>query len=163
METLFIQPISQRAFAPFGSLIDFNREPDFAINNGKCDRYHALAHPEITGEDGHVAISLGRGTPYELPLTLEMMERHPLGSQSFIPLEPNPFLVIVAGDKDGKPDAPLAFLTEPGQGVNYHRNIWHAVLTPLEKRTDFVIVDRCGEGNNLEEHFLAEPYLIQHA
>lgn len=152
--------MSADAFLPFGDLIDFNRERSFAINDGMCDRYHGLAHPTVLDDGAHPAISLGRGRPYELPLKLEMMERHPLGSQAFIPLSPNPFLVIVAPDRADKPGTPLAFMTEPGQGVNYHANIWHAVLTPLEKTTDFVIVDRYGDGANLEEYCFDTPYLI---
>jgi len=160
MKTLFIQPMSKAAFAPFGDLIDFDREPDFAINNGMCDRYHGLAHPVVTDDDAHAAISLGRGRPYELPLALEMMERHPLGSQAFIPLEPNPFLVVVASDLNGRPDNPQAFMTKPGQGVNYYRNVWHAVLTPISKQTDFAIIDRFGGGNNLEEFHFETPFTI---
>lgn len=159
MKTILIQPMNEAAFAPFGDLIDFDRKPDFSINSGMCDRYHGLAHPVVSDEDSHVAISLGRGRPYELPLKLKMMERHPLGSQAFIPLEPNPFLVVVALDNDGEPSDPQAFLTKSGQGVNYHRNIWHAVLTPLEKQTDFVIIDRFGEGDNLEEFHFDVPYM----
>lgn len=160
MEKIIIQPMSEEAFAPFGNLIDFNREPDFAINNGMCDRYHALAHTESLDDKAETIISLGRGTPYELPLTLTMMERHPLGSQAFIPLEPKPFLVVVAPDNKGAPGTPIALMAEAGQGVNYGRNIWHAVLTPLKSKTNFVIVDRFGDGNNLEEYFFDKPYLI---
>lgn len=152
--------MSQKAFAPFGDLIDFNRDPDFAINNGMCDRYHALAQSETLGDDAKTIISLGLGRPYHLPLTLKMMERHPLGSQAFIPLEEKPFLVVVAQDNNGKPTEPVALMAEAGQGVNYHRNIWHAVLTPLETQAKFLIVDRLGGGNNLEEHFFEEPYLV---
>lgn len=148
------------AFAPFGDLIDFDRSPDFAINKGMCDRYHDLVRPEVSGEGGHPAISLGRARPYELPLTLDMMERHPLGSQAFIPLAPVSFLVVVAPDVGSGPGTPLAFLTRPGQGINYRRNIWHAVLTPLKQETDFLIVDRAGEGKNLEEFFFSEPYKV---
>lgn len=158
--TIAIQPMNANAFAPFGDLIDFNGLPSFSINNGMCDRYHGLAHAIVTDEGGQPAISLGRGKPYELPMELTMMERHPLGSQAFIPLVPNPFLVIVATDISGEPGTPLAFITEPGQGVNYRPNTWHAVLTPLHKVTDFVIVDRIGDGANLEEHFFKTPYLI---
>ena len=160
MITLAVQPMQEDLFAPFGDLVDFDRKPDFSINQGMCDRFHGLAHPVVKDDDGHVAISLGRGKPYELPLKLEMMERHPLGSQAFIPLEPNPFLVIVAKDDGGKPINPVAFKTRPGQGVNYHHNIWHAVLTPLDKQTDFIIIDRFGEGENLEEHDFKTPYII---
>ncbi|MGI9351122.1 MAG: ureidoglycolate lyase [Rhizobiaceae bacterium] len=160
METILIQPMDESAFEPFGDIIDFNRNADYAINNGMCDRYHALARTEAMGEGAQTVISLGRGKPYQLPLTLEMVERHPLGSQAFIPLGEDPFLVVVAPDEDGLPGLPHAFLTKPGQGVNYRRNTWHSVLTPLNKTMDFLIVDREGEGDNLEEHFFDTPYVI---
>ncbi|WP_162652755.1 ureidoglycolate lyase [Lentilitoribacter sp. Alg239-R112] len=161
MQVIKIKPLDEKSFAPYGDVIDFNRKPDFAINNGKCDRFHDLAQVSILGDDAKLGISLGRGRPYSLPLELKMMERHPLGSQAFIPLDKKPFLLIVAADKDGAPDVPIAFMAEEGQGVNYHRNTWHAVLTPLDELGDFVIVDRIGEGNNLEEYFFDTPYLIK--
>lgn len=160
MSTIKIMPLDENLFASYGDVIDFNREPDFAINNGMCDRFHDLASTSVLGEGGELGISLGRGKPYTLPLKLEMMERHPLGSQAFIPVDKKSFLLIVAADNDGKPDAPIAFMASAGQGVNYHRNTWHAVLTPLDVQGDFIIVDRIGEGNNLEEYFFDEPYLI---
>jgi len=155
-----IQPMNAETFAPFGELIDFDREPDFSINNGMCDRYHALATSQVKGTNAQTIISLGRAMPYKLPLELGMMERHPLGSQAFIPLQKAPFLVVVARDDGGKPVDPLAFLTRPGQGINYYRNTWHAVLTPLEKAGDYLIVDRAGEEPNLEEYFFDIPVLI---
>lgn len=160
MSNIEIQPLDEKLFAPYGDVIDFNREPDFAINNEMCDRFHDLASVSVLGDDAKLGVSLGRGKPYRLPLTLEMMERHPLGSQAFIPLDKKPFLLIVAADNDGKPDTPIAFMAGAGQGVNYHRNTWHAVLTPLDEPGDFVIVDRIGEGNNLEEYFFDNPYLV---
>lgn len=160
MKSLVAQKLTDGAFALYGSVIDFNREPSFAINNGKCDRYHSLAQSVAIGGNAKTIISLGFGRPYQLPLAVEMMERHPFGSQAFIPLEPYPFLVIVAEDDHGKPSNPTAFLTEEGQGVNYNINTWHAVLTPLERATKFLIVDRDGDGNNLEEYFFDEPYLV---
>lgn len=160
MKQIKIQPMNSQAFVPFGELIDFNREPDFSINNGMCDRYHAIAKAEAIGSNAQTIISLGRARPYQLPLKLEMMERHPYGSQSFIPLQPNPFLVIVAKDLNGRPNDPIAFMTTAGQGVNYHRNTWHAVLTPLYKETEFLIVDRDGKEYNLEEFFFAKPFEV---
>jgi ureidoglycolate lyase len=124
------------------------------------ERFHDLANVEIAGENGRTLISIFRGQPYDLPLTLRMVERHPLGSQAFMPLHDRPFLVIVAPDEDGVPGTPLAFLTEPGIGVNIGRNVWHGVLTPLDREGDFLVVDRGGEGNNLEEYFFGEPYLV---
>jgi ureidoglycolate lyase len=161
MIEIFANPLTIEGFAPFGDVVDFNREPDFAINNGKCDRFHGLAITDVIGDEANTGISLGYGRPYEVPLTLKMVERHPLGSQAFIPLEEKPFLVIVAEDDDGLPKQPVAFLSEGGQGVNYHRNVWHGVLTPLDTPSKFLIVDRIGEGNNLEEHFFNEPYLVK--
>lgn len=161
MIEIFANPLTIEGFAPFGDVVDFNREPDFAINNGKCDRFHGLAITDVIGDEANTGISLGYGRPYEVPLTLKMVERHPLGSQAFIPLEEKPFLVIVAEDDDGLPKQPVAFLSEGGQGVNYHRNVWHGVLTPLDTPSKFLIVDRIGEGNNLEEHFFKEPYLVK--
>lgn len=160
MSVIKIQPLDEKLFAPYGDVIDFNREPDFAINNGMCDRFHDLATTSVIGDDAKLGISLGRGKPYTLPIKLEMMERHPLGSQAFIPLDKKPFLLIVATDNDGKPEAPIAFMASAGQGVNYHCNTWHAVLTPLDEQGDFVIVDRIGEGNNLEEYFFETPYTV---
>ncbi|MEP3198303.1 MAG: ureidoglycolate lyase [Lentilitoribacter sp.] len=161
MIEIIAKALTSEGFAPFGEVIDFYREADFAINDGKCDRFHGLAITDVIGEGANTGISLGYGRPYDVPLTLKMVERHPLGSQAFIPLEEKPFLVIVAEDDNGLPKQPVAFLSVNGQGVNYHRNIWHGVLTPLDTPSKFLIVDRIGEGNNLEEHFFKEPYLIK--
>ncbi|MEM9780826.1 MAG: ureidoglycolate lyase, partial [Pseudomonadota bacterium] len=95
-----------------------------------------------------------------LPYRLEMLERHPLGAQAFLPMTQNPFLVIVAPDAEGRPGPPRAFLTAPGQGVNYHRGTWHGVLTPLHAPGLFAVVDRIGPGQNLEEHWLDQPLTI---
>jgi ureidoglycolate lyase len=89
-----------------------------------------------------------------------MVERHPFGSQAFIPQSPRPFLVVVCHDGGSGPGEPHAFLTHPGQGVNYPRNRWHGVLTPIGEDQDFVVVDRGGDGNNLEEHVFGEPYEV---
>ena len=77
-----------------------------------------------------------------------------------MPLSRDPFVVIVAPDEDGTPGRPLAFLTAPGEGVNYLRGVWHGVLTPLGRTADFLIVDRIGEGVNLEEYRYERPWTI---
>ena len=158
--TITIQPLTKDAFAPFGQVLTTEGAHHYPINNGMTERFHDLANVEIGGENGRTLISIFRGKPYGLPLTLAMMERHPLGSQAFMPLHPRPFLVIVAPDAGGRPGTPLAFLTEPGTGVNIERNVWHGVLTTLEVESDFLVVDRGGDGDNLEEHFFDEPYLV---
>jgi ureidoglycolate lyase len=153
-------PLTAEAFAPFGKVIEARGAPSFQINQGMCDRYHDLARVEIRDPEGAPGISIGHGRPYDLPLSCRMVECHPLGSQAFIPLEGEPFLVVVAPDEGGRPGRPLAFLTAPGQGVNYHAGTWHGVLTPLTRPQSFLIVDRVGSGTNLAEHFYDEPWTI---
>ena len=124
-------PLTAEAFAKFGDVISMGAAPDKIINQGNCERYHDLAELAFT-ETGRAGISLFNATPRKLPYQLEMMERHPLGSQAFLPLHEYPFLVVVAEDNNGKPKNVRAFITPPSIGINYHRNIWHGVLTPLE-------------------------------
>ncbi len=160
MKTIEIRPLTREAFAPFGEVLETEGAPSFPINAGKCVRYHDLARIETTREKARPMISLLRGEPYPLPLELTMVERHPLGSQAFIPLSEHPFLVVVAEETADGPGEPIAFRTAPGQGVNIGRNIWHGILTPLDGISDFAVVDRGGEGINLEEHFYEQPFLI---
>lgn len=155
------RPLTRENFAEFGDVIDAGGNHHYPINNGKTERHHALAKPEAIGPGGHVLISLAKATPYDFPLTLTMVERHPLGSQAFVPLVPRPFVVVVCHDEGGKPGRPHAFVTQPGQGINYPRNRWHGVLTPIGEPQDFLIVDRGGEGVNLEEFSFSEPYEVR--
>jgi ureidoglycolate lyase len=160
MQTITAEPLSRDAFAPFGQVIETAGAEHYPINNGMTERYHDLARVELGGADPRPLISLMRGQPYALPLALKMVERHPLGSQAFYPLSSRPFLVTVALDHHGTPGTPRAFRTAPGQGVNIAMNTWHGVLTPLEAVSDFLVVDRGGPGNNLEEFFFESPYEI---
>ena len=163
MSTILIEPLTAEAFAPFGQVIEMAGANHYPINGGMTERYHDLAKVELAGVHARPLISIFRGQPYELPLTLKLVERHPLGSQAFYPLSDRPFLVVVAEDLSGVPATPRAFLTAPGQGVNIAMNTWHGVLTPLEAASDFLVVDRGGDGNNLEEHSFITPYLVQRA
>ncbi|WP_380057948.1 ureidoglycolate lyase [Falsihalocynthiibacter sp. SS001] len=153
-----IQPLTAEAFAPFGDILDASGEATKMINQGKCGRYHDRATLDFG--DGRAGISIFQSEAYSLPITLEMMERHPEGSQAFLPLSDKPFIVVVAPDEDGKPGRPLAFKTSPGQGVNYHRGVWHGVLTPLYAPGLFAVVDRIGDGANLEECWLETKLIL---
>ena len=158
-----IQPLTSSAFSPFGDILDTEGDPDMIINQGFCGRYHDLARLDFVtdGEhQGRAGISLFKAQPRTLPYQLDMMERHPLGSQAFIPMSMEAFLIIVAEDNAGKPDAPRAFMSKPGQGINFHRNIWHGVLTPLHAPGLFAVVDRIGGGKNLEEYWFEHPILV---
>ena len=158
--TIIIEPLSREAYAPFGQVIEIEGAHHYPINGGMTERYHDLARVELGGVHPRPLVSIARGKPYALPLTLKMVERHPLGSQAFYPLAQRPFLSIVAPDAGGTPGRPRAFLAAPGQGINMAMNTWHGVLTPLGDVTDFLIVDRGGDGNNLEEYFFETPYLV---
>ncbi len=155
-----IEKLTREAFAPFGQVIETDGAQHFPINAGRTERYHDLARIDLAGPNAHPLVSIFRGQPVALPYALTMVERHPLGSQAFHPLSGRPFLVIVAPDRDGTPDRPRAFSTRPGQGVNIAINTWHGVLTALGSESDFLVVDRGGDGNNLEEHFFDEPWVI---
>ncbi|MFK7877289.1 MAG: ureidoglycolate lyase [Paracoccaceae bacterium] len=152
-------PITQYAFAAFGDVIDTTGAPDKIINQGLCGRFHDRARLDFS--DGQAGLSLFQAEPRSLPLSLEMMERHPDGSQAFIPMSEHGFLVIVAPDQNGAPGLPQAFLSAPGQVINFHRGTWHGVLTPLAQPGLFAVIDRIGTGANLEEHWFETPYHIE--
>lgn len=152
------EPLTAAAFAPFGDVLEVAGAPDKLINQGLCGRYHDLARLEFV--DGRAGISLFDAQPRALPYDLEMMERHPEGSQAFIPVGQVGFLVIVAPDDDGAPGRPRAFVTVPGQAINLHRGTWHGVLTPLEAPGLFAVVDRIGPGANLEEYRFEVPWHV---
>ena len=154
-----IQPMDAASFASFGDVLTLKSKPDKMINQDMCGRHHDLAKLDFT--DGQAGISLFDAVPRQLPYTLDMMERHPLGSQAFIPLHEHGFLVIVAPDMGGKPGEPLAFLTAPRTGINIYKNTWHGVLTPLQAPGMFAVIDRIGNGENLEEYWLDEEYIIK--
>lgn len=152
------EPLTAAAFAPFGDVLDATGRPDKLINQDMCGRYHDLARLDFDG--GRVGISLFLSEKRAFPYRLEMVERHPLGSQAFLPMSLAPFLVIVCPDDNERPGAPRAFLTSPGQGINLHRGTWHGVLTPLEEPGLFGVIDRIGPGANLEEVWFEEPWTV---
>lgn len=160
-----LRPLTREAFAPFGDVIETAGAHHYPINNGTTMRYHDLAKVETIGEGARTLVSIARGDAFTLPLEIRMVERHPLGSQAFFPLHARPWIVVVATDEAGKPLTPVAFLVKPDagglRGVNYHRNVWHHPLISLEAQGDFLIVDRGGEGNNLEEYFYDQPFRIE--
>jgi ureidoglycolate lyase len=147
-----VTPISKPAFQPFGDVVEITGAELRLINQGSTERFHDLATIDVETEGGRAIFSIFRGQPFSAPIELSMMERHPLGSQLFYPLSNRPFLAVVAPDDDGTPGMPKAFLCPAGIGVNYARNVWHHPLIALEAASDFVVVDRDGPGDNLQEH-----------
>jgi ureidoglycolate lyase len=155
---ILAQPLTAEAFAPWGEVLDAEGSPDRLINAGLCGRFHDRARLEF-GE-GRAGISVFLAEPRSLPYALDLVERHPLGSQAFIPMHREPFLVIVAEGDGPEPGAVHAFLTNGAQGINLKRGAWHGVLTPLAAPGLFAVVDRIGEGANLEEHHYAAPLWV---
>jgi ureidoglycolate lyase len=153
------EPLVPTAFAPFGDVLDTAGSPDRLINAGRCARFHDRARLDF-GTDGRAGISVFDAEPVALPHAFDFVERHPDGSQAFLPLVGTPFLVIVAPDDGGRPGVPRVFLAAAGQGVNLMRGVWHGVLTPLARPGLFAVVDRIGPGANLETFRYPQPFTV---
>lgn len=156
-DTIRTERLTPEAFAPFGDVLAATG--DFRlINEGLCHRHHDRAALDFG--DGRAGISVFDAVPRALPYDFTLVERHPEGSQAFLPMTGHPFLVIVAPDAGGRPGRPRAFLTDGGQGINLHRGTWHGVLTPLAAPGLFAVVDRIGAGANLEEFRYPAPWRV---
>ncbi len=155
-----VRTLTRDAFSPFGRVIEADPSTMKMINGGNTQRFHALAEAEAAGDGARVILNIFRGQPRAFPFEVTMMERHPLGSQSFSPLNGRSYLVLVSEDEGGRPGEPSVFLARGDQGVNYHRNVWHHPLMAIGETSDFLVVDRDGPGNNLEEFFFDQPFLI---
>lgn len=155
MRQITTEPLTATAFAPFGDVLDATG--DFRlINAGLCRRHHDRAEMDF-GPEGRAGISIFDAVPRSLPYEFDLIERHPDGSQAFLPMTEHPFLVIVS---DGPEATPRAFVTDGTQGINLHRGTWHGVLTPLHAPGRFAVVDRIGATPNLEEHRFATPWTV---
>ncbi|MEZ5685245.1 MAG: ureidoglycolate lyase [Paracoccaceae bacterium] len=155
------EPLSAAAFAPFGDVLDATGAPDKLINQGLCGRFHDRARLEFGADTGgRAGISIFKAEARALPYRCDLLERHPEGSQAFVPMTADPFLVIVAPDAGGRPGTPRAFLTNGAQAINFHRGTWHGVLTPLSEPGLFAVIDRIGATANLEEYPLPAPVTV---
>jgi ureidoglycolate lyase len=155
------EPLTAEAFAPFGEVIETTGHTPRWVNEGTSQRFDDLAHVDTSEDDGRPAISIFKALPRALPMPIEVLERHPLSSQAFFPLEQMPFLVVVAEDGG----APLgqrvrAFRTTGLQGVNYRRNTWHHALIALNRTVHFLVVDRAGAGDNCEQQRIDDVRVV---
>lgn len=157
MRALQAQPLTPQAFAPFGEVIFADPAKAMDINYGNTVRFDAVAEASVG--TGKAVISLFRSTPLQ-PLELKIMERHPLGSQAFVPLNGRPYLVVVAPPGDLDPGSIQAFLAQGDQGVNYAPGVWHHFLLALDEVSDFLVVDRAGPEDNCDEVELAEDFTV---
>jgi ureidoglycolate lyase len=151
MRELSPEPLTAEAFAPFGSVIEAGDDAvKLDINQGHAVRYDRLAEIDVADRGGTGAISLFRARPLG-ELVLRVFERHPLGSQSFVPLSGRPYLVAVAPAGDFDVAKVRLFRAEAHQGVHYRKGVWHHFLLVLDAESDFLVVDRAGPGDNCEE------------
>ncbi|MEE4346901.1 MAG: ureidoglycolate lyase [Paracoccaceae bacterium] len=157
--TITARPLTAQNFAPYGDVLEAEGQADKIINQGFCGRWHDRASLDF-GPDGRAGISIFKAEPRRLPYTLDLLERHPEGSQAFIPMSMTEWLVIVAEDAGPAPGPIAAFIAAPGQGINLHRGTWHGVLTPLHAPGLFAVIDRIGTTPNLQEFPLEVPRTI---
>jgi ureidoglycolate lyase len=150
MKRLTPEPLTANAFAPFGTVIETAGAKSFPINEGNTTRFHALATAG-PGPDGEVIVSIFRATQWPRPVTIRMLERHPLGAQAFFPLSPEDWLVVVAEGGPPTADDLRLFCARGDQGVQYAHGVWHHPLLVLAEQQDFLVVDRRGPGENLDE------------
>jgi ureidoglycolate lyase len=159
LPALPVEALSAAAFAPFGEVIEpAGAKQVYAINEGTAQRFHDLAALDCAHQGGRAIVSVFRAAPRELPFAVTMLERHPLGSQAFVPLDPaTRYLVVVA---ESPQHTPRAFLAQQGQGVNLTRGTWHHPLLALDRRSDFLVLDRAGPGANCDEVVLAQAWRL---
>ena len=150
---LIREPLTAAAFRPFGDVIDIaSASNHFTINEGYAERYDDLAHIDVGRAAGSPRLSIFRAQPRSLPFALSLLERHPLGSQAFVPMSARPYLVVVGAGADTPDLASIrCFAAAHGQGVNYAPGTWHHPLLALHETCDFVVVDRGGPGDNCDE------------
>ena len=162
-----IQPLTASNFAAFGEVIECDNHDFFHINNAHTERYHAIALTELKSQSNstaeeqvNIGISIFRNIRATLiPFKIEMLERHPIGSQAFTPMQGQKFLIIVAPQLDqDTPDVQNihAFISNGQQGVNYRAGTWHHPLLTLEAPSDFVVIDRIGSGHNCDVYSFEE-------
>jgi ureidoglycolate lyase len=147
---LRIQPLTKAAFAPFGEVIEIEGGERISINEGFAERFNNLADIDVGAQGGAVNVSLFTAVPRPLPIRIAMMERHPLGSQLFYPLQDRSWLVVVCENPRDRASF-RAFEANGRQGVSYARGAWHFPLLVYDPGSRFLVVDRRGPGINLEE------------
>lgn len=155
---LIAEPLTAEGFVPFGDVIeaDPSSENHFSINGGLIERFNDLATIDVTPEGGRPLVNIAIcNKATSLPYHIVFLERHPLGSQAFIPMDDTPMIVAVAPAQDHiEPSDIRAFITNGKQGINYNRSVWHMPMAPLADGIKMLMIDRGGEGNNYEEfHF----------
>ena len=162
--TLKPEPLTSERFAPYGDVIEASMNRTEAMNAERFQRFDDLCKVDMQ-DDGRVAVSIARcRVATSLPLRIDMVERHPLGSQAFMPLTPCRMIVVVAPPEESVDASDLrAFVTNGRQGINYHRGTWHMPLIAFDAGREFLIIDRAADTPNCDTHDLDEPVMLVEA
>jgi len=147
--TINPKPITKQNFSKFGDMITTADIKPIEINEGYAKRFDGIANLNTSKDNGETTICIFSALKRSFPMKIDMMEKHPLGSQAFIPMKQTTFLVLVAPEGN-KPDLSKieAFIIPPEIGVNYKPGTWHFPLIATEDM-NFLVVDRKGSGDNL--------------
>ena len=159
-----IKPIkvTRSNFATYGDLISTNDINPIDINAGYAKRFDNLADLNTSKDGGKSIVSIFSALKRAFPMTIDMMEKHPLGSQAFIPMKETTFLCFVAPPGElPEINKIQSFIIPPKMGINYKPGIWHFSLISTED-TDFLVIDRKGTGNNLIIHKFGKEKIILH-
>ena len=160
--TIKPKKISHKNFKKFGDLISTKKNKPININNGYAKRFDNLCKINTSLKKGNTIISIFSAKKRKFPMKIDMMEKHPLGSQAFIPMKETTFIVFVA-PRGKKPDVNKikSFIVPKQTGINYKTGIWHFPLIS-NKNMNFLVIDRKGKGNNLIIHnFKKEKILLK--
>ena len=162
MTEKIIKPINvnRSNFATYGDLISTNDIKSIDINAGYAKRFDNLANLNTSEDGGKTIVSIFSALKRTFPMTIDMMEKHPLGSQAFIPMKETSFLSFVAPFGES-PDINKikCFIIPPKTGINYKPGIWHFPLMSPED-TNFLVIDRKGKGENLIIHKCEKEKII---
>jgi len=156
------EPLTRERFTPYGDVIEAALDKSAAMNAARFERFDDLCKIDIA-IGGHLAMSVARcRTPTALPLRVDIVERHPLGSQAFVPLQRSRMVIVVAPPGESVDAGDLrAFVTNGKQGFNYHRGTWHMPLIAFEAGQEFLVVDRGGAEANCEAYTLDDVVMLE--
>ncbi len=152
--------ISRSNFSAYGDLISPDNINPMDINAGYAKQFDNLANVDTSKDGGKTIVSIFSALKRTFPMKIDMMEKHPLGSQAFIPMKETTFLSFVAPPGE-KPDINKieSFIIPPRTGINYKPGIWHFPLISTEN-TNFLVIDRKGDGENLIIHKFEKDKII---
>jgi len=152
--------ITKENFAKFGDVISTENVRSIDINNGYAKRFDNLANIDTSKNNGNAIISIFKAFKRSFPMNIDMMEKHPLGSQTFIPMKETIFITFVApGEEKPEINKIESFIIPKGSGINYKPGVWHFPLISTENM-NFLVVDRKGNGENLIVHNFDKEKII---